>query len=228
MRESFFSPQDVAIYYDSIYVVDTENNRIQVFDLDGNYLTQFGSNGSKPGKMITPGSIDIHKNLIYVGDAGNERIQVFDLDGNYIHHFGKYGSNVKEFNWIAGIDAENDRLYVTDTLNDRVQVFAPLNLSDDPDLPEDEDTDRIITLLQKYNNSSILSEPLFSISGTNLIETWIEIESSQILSRQLTSEEQFVNALLTVLLISLSVGIVLITYHKLRKLKPLMKIRNPI
>ena len=39
----FENPIEIAIDSgDNLYVVDNENNRVQVFDKNGNYLTQFG------------------------------------------------------------------------------------------------------------------------------------------------------------------------------------------
>lgn len=69
------------------FVVDAGNGRIQVFDADGDYLTQWGSKGSGPdqfdfgsGNVSTDfaGSIAVDdEGFIYVADVGNQRIQKF-------------------------------------------------------------------------------------------------------------------------------------------------------
>jgi hypothetical protein len=68
-------------------VVDAGNDRIQVFDADGNYLTQWGSVGSGEGAFEfgigrtsddVSGSVCVDQNgYIYVADVHNGRIQVF-------------------------------------------------------------------------------------------------------------------------------------------------------
>ena len=75
-----------------IYVLDAANSRIQVFDSEGNYITQWGSRGSEPGQFdfgidrggffeeswSLTGSVAVDNDgFIYVADTRNERIQKF-------------------------------------------------------------------------------------------------------------------------------------------------------
>ncbi len=68
------------------YVLDAGNSRIQVFDSDGAYITQWGNPGSDAGEFdFSPagggdfaGSIAVDDDgFIYVADVGNGRIQKF-------------------------------------------------------------------------------------------------------------------------------------------------------
>ncbi|MEZ4211043.1 MAG: hypothetical protein R3B39_01980 [Candidatus Paceibacterota bacterium] len=43
----------------NLYVVDYAGNRVQKFDSDGNYISQFGSSGSGDGQFVTPWGMDI-------------------------------------------------------------------------------------------------------------------------------------------------------------------------
>ncbi len=80
----FSSPQGItANSANDIFVADTGNNRIQKFDADGNYITQWGSYGSGNGQMSNPNDTSVCGSTVYVSDTGNNRIQKFDADGNY-------------------------------------------------------------------------------------------------------------------------------------------------
>ena len=70
-----------------IYVLDAGNARIQVFDIEGKYLTQWGRKGSGEGEFDFgsgraaeefAGSVAVDgEGYIYVADVGNKRIQKF-------------------------------------------------------------------------------------------------------------------------------------------------------
>lgn len=61
-----------------MYVTDTYNHRVQVFDNDGAFLMQWGGYGSGPGQFYRPMGIGVASDgRIYVGDTWNGRVQVF-------------------------------------------------------------------------------------------------------------------------------------------------------
>lgn len=61
-----------------MYVVDSDNNRIQKFDASGKLLMKFGTYGKGDGQFYSPYDIMIDRlNNIYVVDTGNRRIQKF-------------------------------------------------------------------------------------------------------------------------------------------------------
>ncbi|MEK7803648.1 MAG: NHL repeat-containing protein, partial [Deltaproteobacteria bacterium] len=110
---------------DNIYVSDTGNHRIQVFDSSGKYLFEFGGSGSGDGKLYDPQGIIYVKGRIWVSDTGNNRIQSFSKDGIYLGQFGKKGSEDGMFSQPTDI-AINKRgeIYVADYGNSRVQLFS--------------------------------------------------------------------------------------------------------
>lgn len=79
----FYEP--VAIAADkqgNIYVLDSKNFRVQVFDSDRRFLRSFGRRGQGPGDLGRPECIDLDEaGNVYVGDPGNGRIEVFDPSG---------------------------------------------------------------------------------------------------------------------------------------------------
>ena len=67
---------------DRVFITDgAANPRVQVFDKDGKYLTQFGVIGSGDGQMKKPEHIAFDakdkKATVYVVDRGNQRVQAF-------------------------------------------------------------------------------------------------------------------------------------------------------
>lgn len=62
----------------NVYVADTQNHRVEVFDADGGFLTQWGGYGSAPGQFNRPMGIAVSPDgRVYVADTYNNRIQVF-------------------------------------------------------------------------------------------------------------------------------------------------------
>ena len=75
----FYGPRGIAVDANGhVYVADTGNKRIIVFDADGNYLTQFGSAGLDPGQFDEPVGVTVDANgNVYVTDTWNQRVQTF-------------------------------------------------------------------------------------------------------------------------------------------------------
>lgn len=110
----------------TVYAVDTYNNRVQVFNRSGAYLFQFGSYGTSAGYLANPFSIarDGHGN-VYVTDSSNNRVQKFSCGGKFISAFGSYGHLDGMFSKPEGIavDKASNSVYVVDMSNQRVQKF---------------------------------------------------------------------------------------------------------
>ena len=66
------------VMYITYLLKDMNNNRIQVFKLDGKFVGKFGTNGSKLGEFNQPFSAAVRRNdQIVVCDNSNHRIQIF-------------------------------------------------------------------------------------------------------------------------------------------------------
>ena len=75
-------PSDVSVDDDgNIYVVDSGNHRIAVFNDDGKSLSTISNKGHKQGELNNPVGIDVSEGTIYVADKDNHRIQVFNKNG---------------------------------------------------------------------------------------------------------------------------------------------------
>ncbi|MBF0592606.1 MAG: hypothetical protein HQL02_11020 [Nitrospirae bacterium] len=55
----------------AVYISDTNNNRIQIFDTDGNVINSFGGNGSQQGMFSSPEGVavdnsgNIYRNVVW-------------------------------------------------------------------------------------------------------------------------------------------------------------------
>ncbi len=122
----FSAPSNVAVDARGLlYVTDSWNHRIQVFDPDGKFVRAFGRAGDTPGAFVRPKGIALDsEGHIYVADAEFNNFQVFNSDGQPLLAVGDCGTDPGQFAVIAGIWIDkNDRIYVTDQWRGRVQVF---------------------------------------------------------------------------------------------------------
>jgi len=99
--------------------------RVQKFDSDGKFVTQWGSEGSGSGAFNHPCGIVADRNgFVYVADTDNHRIQKFSSDGEFVEQWGSQGSEDGEFYNPEGVAIDNGGfVYVTDIFNHRVQKF---------------------------------------------------------------------------------------------------------
>jgi sugar lactone lactonase YvrE len=89
----------------NVYVVDTGNNRVEKFDSQGNYITQWGSLGAGNGQFNGPGGVAIDTSgNVYVVDRYNNRVQKFKPNGGYLSQFGTGSSSSGQFSNPTGVD----------------------------------------------------------------------------------------------------------------------------
>jgi len=161
---NFKAPSGLALDTgtDLLYVADTDNDRIQIIDVNGScddnddeylandvcFVDEFGGQGNGDGEFESPTALvlDTGKKLLYVADFGNDRIQIIDVDGNcgstelandvcFVDEFGTTGDGDGEFDLPSGLalDTNNDILYVADAGNDRIQIIDVDGTCDDTD-----------------------------------------------------------------------------------------------
>lgn len=109
-----------------LYVTDEWNQRLSVFDTEGNVLAEWGEKGSGEGQFDRPSglALDANEDLLVV-DARNHRVQKFTTEGEFLGQWGSYGTGSGQFNMPWGVAiAKSGEVYVTDWRNDRVQKFT--------------------------------------------------------------------------------------------------------
>jgi len=100
----------------NMYVAEWGNDRIQVFDSEGNYLRTIGSSGSGEGQFDIPQApVFGPDGNMYVAEDVNDRIQVFDREGNYLRMIGSSGSGEGQFDIPqAPVFGPDGNMYVAD------------------------------------------------------------------------------------------------------------------
>lgn len=132
----FNEPRGVALAPggDKVYVLDGKNGRIQVFDRDLQYLTQFGGIGDGPGQFTVNqmggpnGGISAGPDgTVYATDTwagGTGRVNRYAADGTPLPPISRAGG--ESFFFPRGLaTAPNGKLFVSDTGNNRIVWFQP-------------------------------------------------------------------------------------------------------
>ncbi len=121
----FFHPQALCLDdKDNIYVSDTGNHRIRVFNPAGKVINKFGIQGARLGEFNSPAGVtmDSSGNLLVV-DEKNYRVQIFSARGVFKNKFGKRGTGRGEFQAPVGVATDTKRnIFVTDR-DLRIQIF---------------------------------------------------------------------------------------------------------
>ncbi len=73
----FYYPTDVHIFDNQIYVADAYNNRIQMFDVEGNFLLTFGAEE----KIKAATGIFVSNTQVFITDFENNRVLIYSHEG---------------------------------------------------------------------------------------------------------------------------------------------------
>ena len=121
-----------------IYVADTYNHRIQVFQVqspdasDLRFVRFIGDFGKENGFFNYPVglTLDRETNSLIVADTGNDRIQILSTDGEHRKTFGLLGKHETNAEGVPLFKLPHDvvviarKIYVTDLGNHRIQVLT--------------------------------------------------------------------------------------------------------
>jgi sugar lactone lactonase YvrE len=117
----FSGPRAVAIYNDALFVSDYSNERVEKFDLEGNYLGQWSGHTA----FDSVAGITFNKTgTLYVSSLLNGTIQTADLNFNYENTYGPaVGGYTLSHPFGLAVDNNGVSILVADSLAGAVYRF---------------------------------------------------------------------------------------------------------
>jgi DNA-binding beta-propeller fold protein YncE len=118
-------PQGIAVDGSIAYIVDSNNGRIQRFDLGSQaFLESFGGLGKKSGLFLRPRGICFFQEELFIADTRNHRIQVFSVNGEVKRVWGELGDADNQFRLpTACAVSQQGKVFVVDSKHALVKVF---------------------------------------------------------------------------------------------------------
>jgi DNA-binding beta-propeller fold protein YncE len=102
-----------------VYIADRENERVQIFDADGNFLDQWKHIGKPFGLYVDD------KTKVYITDGQSNKVYVLDEKGKVISTFSKTGEAPGEFQMAHSITLDSKgNIYVAEGDGMRIQIFS--------------------------------------------------------------------------------------------------------
>jgi DNA-binding beta-propeller fold protein YncE len=119
-------PYDVAAFQGRIYVTDTVQRVVILFDIPGNRYLEFGLD--TPGALVKPVGIDVSADgrEVYVADVSAQRVMVYTNEGVFLRSIGD--KSLLHRPTDVAVDSARNRVYIVDTggvenQDHRIQVF---------------------------------------------------------------------------------------------------------
>lgn len=142
----FAKPTGVAVDQEgNLYVCDTMNNRIEIFDADGKFVSTFGKAGDGPGYFARPKGVAIDSDAhIWVADGMQDRVQVFNQEQQLLITFGGHGLLPGQFQGLVGIATDkNNRVFTSEMYPGRVQQFRYVTDAEADQFRKDKEEQRL-------------------------------------------------------------------------------------
>jgi DNA-binding beta-propeller fold protein YncE len=118
-------PNSVAFLGTEIWVSDSNNRRLLVFDRDGSFLRFVRVDGVTRGLAFVEGSLEGAR-YVAVADVLGSQVLLLDDDGTTVASYGGPGTEAGRLAYPNDVayDRATDQLFVADTGNRRVQVWS--------------------------------------------------------------------------------------------------------
>jgi len=103
---------DVAVGPDGrIYIVNSDFDRVTIYDPSTKFFTEFGNYGSEDGQFYRPYSVAVSDaGIVYVADGWYRRMQMFDANGNHIKTFSEFDMSTLDTPFALALDSQQNLL----------------------------------------------------------------------------------------------------------------------
>ena len=115
-------PTSSAVLSDKIFVAYGFQNEIQVFDMNGTFLYNFGILGNASGEFNGNSRITTSLNELFVADSKNHRIQIFDSNGTFLREFSTNTNSILD-STPSDLDIYENKIFTIDSTNSSVLIF---------------------------------------------------------------------------------------------------------
>ena len=119
-------PVDAVAFEDRLYVVDTKDRVVKIFDKkSAEPIKSIGAQGEPSERLQHPTNLAFDtEGSLYVTDLSRFQVVKFDRDGHFKSAFGKPGDNYGHFARPKGTAVDREgRLYAVDASFNNVQIF---------------------------------------------------------------------------------------------------------
>jgi len=127
---SFLFPTNIVVdTKGNVYVSDTLNSRVQMFDPEGKFVQAFGKRGNAFGMFDKPKGVAVDTfGNVHVVDSAWSNVQIFNSKAQVLMYFGGRGTvpGLMQNPSAMAIDKDN-KIYIADLLNHRVSVYRLIN-----------------------------------------------------------------------------------------------------
>jgi DNA-binding beta-propeller fold protein YncE len=128
ITQGLVRPTGLAVPADGhvVYVVDTGDHKIKIFDASGNKTGEIGGRGAADIDLNFPTFATGAGAGILVNDTLNYRIKKFGAAGDLLAAFGEEGNGPGTFSRPKGVAEDGaGNIWVVDALFDNIQIFDP-------------------------------------------------------------------------------------------------------
>jgi len=141
----FSLPTFIALDKDNnVYVTDTMNYRVEIFDADGKFISQIGKHCDGPGCFAHPKGVAVDSDgNIWVADPMLDLLQAFNKEGQLLGMVGGHGNLLGQFSSLDGVYIDkNNRIFTSEQFPGRVQMFRYITDAEAEQLKKEKEAQR--------------------------------------------------------------------------------------
>lgn len=122
------APTHISFTQDRLYVTDSLNARVQIYDAQGTPAGTLGQRGLYVGNLVRPKGVAVDgAGNLYVIESYYDYLLIYNQRGEFLMPLGGTGQDPGKFNLPAGVWSDRQgRIYVADMFNGRIAIFQIL------------------------------------------------------------------------------------------------------